>query len=424
MFQCHAALGDDNGRISRPLFHADAGGLPIPQPADILGIGFREGVMGLSSSIFPGFRGIFIGSIYLLHIIAVGVFYIVDALIMIGRDRAAFQVVFHSLFHQSIPGFRPIHVSAIAVPGVDDSSHGHIAAPGIQGQGATVKADGHFPIKRYFPAIGLDQPVILCSIRCTAAVHMAKIGTDRMARRISLARKGPFPIPFGIGRITGISHRPAGSRGEISPIGIDVPIDDHSTDLVPVAVRIQDNVQFVGRGRDIAIDGDVPHGIQGKGGIFSCCLFNIIFDDDIGGSVGGCCLDGHIGARIQHFFHHIGRDPGHGAVHGRGIGGGGIRVAVADGGTATGEIRICSSFLFRVVIVAGGGGISVGNDHIQRIQQPLPGLALGPFCINGQPIPQVQHVPGGFDLAPVHIAFGQQTGVVVDQGLLADSLEL
>ena len=379
--------------------------------------------MGLSSSIFLGFRGIFIGSICLLHIIAFGVFYIVDALIMIGRDRAAFQVVFHGLFHQSIPGVRPVYIGPIAVPGVDDSSHGHIAAPGIQGQGAPVEADGDFPVKGDLPAAGLDQPIILCPIRCAAAVHMAKIGTDRMARRICLARTGPFSIPFGIGRITGIFHRPAGSGGEISPIGIDVPIDDHGTDLVPVAVRIQDNIQFVGRGGDIAIDGDVPHGIQGKGGIFSCCLFDIIFDDDIGGSVSGCCLDGHIGARIQHFFHHIGRDPGHGAVHGRGIGGGGIGVVVADGGTATSEIRICSSFLFRVVIVAGGGGITVGNDHIQGVQQPFPGLALGPFGIDGQPISQAQHVPGSFDLSPVSIAFGQQVGIIVDQGLLADDFD-
>ena len=40
LFQCHAALGDDDGSIALPLIHADAGRIPIPQPADILGIGF------------------------------------------------------------------------------------------------------------------------------------------------------------------------------------------------------------------------------------------------------------------------------------------------------------------------------------------------------------------------------------------------
>ena len=70
---------------------------------------------------------------------------------------------------------------------------------------------------------------------------MAEIGTDRMARRICLVvAKGPFPIPFGIGLIAGICHLTAGSGGEISPIGIDIPIDDYGTDLVPVAVSIQD----------------------------------------------------------------------------------------------------------------------------------------------------------------------------------------
>ena len=199
LFQGHAALGDDDGSIALPLIHADAGRTPIPQPADILGIGFREGVMGLSGSIFLGLRGIFIGPICLLHIIAVGVFYIVDALIMIGRDRAAFQVVFHGLFHQGIPGVRPVYIGPIAVPGVDDPGGRHISSPGIQDQSSPVEADGDFPVEGDLPAAGLDQPVILCPIRCTAAVHMAKIGTDRMARRICLARKGPFPIPFGIG---------------------------------------------------------------------------------------------------------------------------------------------------------------------------------------------------------------------------------
>ena len=197
---------------------------------------------------------------------------------------------------------------------------------------------------------------------------MAEIGTDRMARRICLAIKGPVPIPLGLGRITGICHSTAGSGGEISPIGVDIGIDDHSPDLIPVAVRIQDHVQFVGRGGDIAVDGDVPHGIQGKGGLIPCGLIDVIFDDDIGRSVGSRCLDGHIGTRIQHFFHHIGGNPGHGAVHRRYIGVGGSRIVVADGGTALGKVRICGSFLVGVIVVAGGGGITVGNDDVQRIE--------------------------------------------------------
>ena len=240
---------------------------------------------------------------------------------MIGRDRAAFQVAFHGLFHQGIPGSSAIYIGSVAVPGVDDASNSNISffsicIRGIKGQCTPIKTDSHFTVEGNLPATGLDQPVILCTIRCTTAVHMSKIGTDRMTRRICLARKGSFPIPFGIGRITGIFHRPARSGGKIPAIGVDICIDDHGTNLVPVAVRIQDHIQLARRRSDVAVDGDIPHSVQGKGRIVSCRLIDVIFDDDIGRSVSGRCLDGHIGARIQHFFHHISRNPGHGAVDG------------------------------------------------------------------------------------------------------------
>ena len=88
-----------------------------------------------------------------------------------------------------------------------------------------------------------------------------------------------------------------------------------------------------------------------------------------------------------------------------------------------GKVRICGSFLVGVIVVAGGGGIIISDDDIQRVQQPFSSLAVDAFGIDCEIIPQVQHIAGGFDLAPVHIAFGNKIGVIVDDGLLADDFD-
>ena len=113
----------------------------------------------------------------------------------------------------------------------------------------------------------------------------------------------------------------------------------------------------------------------------------------------------------------MGRNPGCGAVGGIGVLSSRRRIIISNLG--------CTASIdsFHRLIHAALGGLVILNQDFQRIQQPLPVFSVYPTCINGQPVPQVQHVPGSFDLAPVHIAFGQQTGVVVDQGLLADDFD-
>ena len=347
---------------------------------------------------------------------------------MISRNRIGSQIFIDFISCEFIPGSSAIHIGPVAIPGVDDASNSNISffsicIRGIKGQCTPIKTDSHFTVEGNLPATGFDQPVILCTIRCTTAVHMSKIGTDRMTRRICLARKCSFPIPFGIGRITGVFHRTAGSGCETSSVGIDIRINDYGPDLVPVAVRIQDHIQLARRRSDVAVDGDIPHSVQGKGRIVSCRLIDVIFDDDIGRSVSGYCLDGHIRASIQHFFHHISRNPGHGAVDGRRIGCGGIGVVVADGGTAIGEIRIRGGFLFRVFIIACRCRIVISNDYVQRIQQPFPGLAGYPFCVDIQTISQIQHVTRCFNRTAVDIAPCQKLRSIMDDGLLADCLD-
>ena len=187
---------------------------------------------------------------------------------MISRNGIRSQIIINFISCELIPSSSTIYIGPVAVPGVDDPGGRHSSASGIQGQSAAVEADGDFTIQGDLAAFCLNQAVILLAVCRAIFIDMAEIGTDRIALRICLAvAKGPFAIPFGISLIAGICHRTTGSGGEISPIGVDIRIDDDSPDFIPVAVRIQDYVQFVGRGGDIAVDGDIPHSIQGQRGI-------------------------------------------------------------------------------------------------------------------------------------------------------------
>ena len=112
--------------------------------------------MGLSIAKVLGNCSVLISPVCILHIVVATVFHIVDALIMISRDRASFQVAFHRLFHQGIPGVRPVHIGAVAVTGVDDARGRHRSAIGVERQGTAVEANGDFPVEGDFSAAGLD----------------------------------------------------------------------------------------------------------------------------------------------------------------------------------------------------------------------------------------------------------------------------